>query len=346
MKPENKGQTVGEKYSMKRLLQLLSSRSLLPRVRVPAFGHGSLPPSLGPSSVFWAKLIPTIIINQMKIYSHCSTPITLLTGSGHDLQLMSRIPPCSLKHIYAPCSLQHIDRFTICSGDVPSRTDDSYQLQSYDAAINPNTFHGSTPRHSGTAPGGRNHQLQIRRHPRTNPGVGTINFRPRRSCDPHYKQARLWPPSCGRKGGVVLAKYKEIKALRLKVRNQEEAGEMAAAENVSLRGQLKNREEELNDLKDTAETTAMAVNGGKVAARWELMREWINGQTDSSDPTNVLEQYKTVKITEAKLLGLPTPSFESELRVLGDVEAEKIPEPVADDPSVQPSDSNLYPPNS
>ncbi|KAH0867135.1 hypothetical protein HID58_074157 [Brassica napus] len=156
---------------------------------------------------------------------------------------MSRIPPCSLKHIYAPCSLQHID-------------------------------------------------------------------------------------SCGRKGGVVLAKYKEIKALRLKVRNQEEAGEMAAAENVSLR------------------ETAMAVNGGKVAARWELMREWINGQTDSSDPTNVLEQYKTVKITEAKLLGLPTPSFESELRVLGDVEAEKIPEPVADDPSVQPSDSNLYPPNS
>ena len=90
----------------------------------------------------------------------------------------------------------------------------------------------------------------------------------------------------------------------------------------------------------------MAVNGGKVAARWELMREWINGQTDSSDPTNVLEQYKTVKITEAELLGLPTPSFESELRVLGDVEAEKIPEPVADDPSVQPSDSNLYPPNS
>ena len=42
--------------------------------------------------------------------------------------------------------------------------------------------------------------------------------------------------------------------MRLKVSNQEEAGEMAAAENVSLRGQLKNREEELNDLKDTAET--------------------------------------------------------------------------------------------
>ncbi|KAH0858915.1 hypothetical protein HID58_087176 [Brassica napus] len=135
---------------------------------------------------------------------------------------------------------------------------------------------------------------------------------------------------------VVLANDKEIKALRLKARNQEEAGELAATENVSLRGQLKNMEEELNDLKDTAETfeaeKAMAVNGTKVVARWELMREWLNGQTDSWDPANVLEQYKMVKITEAELLGLPTPSFEGEPQVPGDMEGEKTPEPAADDP--------------
>ena len=53
------------------------------------------------------------------------------------------------------------------------------------------------------------------------------------------------------------------------------------------------------------------------------MQEWINGQTDSWDPANVLEQYKTGEITEAELLGLHTPSFESELQVPGDVEAEK-----------------------
>ena len=67
-----------------------------------------------------------------------------------------------------------------------------------------------------------------------------------------------------------LAKNKEIKALRLKVRNQGEAGELVAAENVSLRSQLKNREEELNDLKDAAETfdaeKVMAVSGAKVVA--------------------------------------------------------------------------------
>ncbi|KAH0903351.1 hypothetical protein HID58_042854 [Brassica napus] len=109
--------------------------------------------------------------------------------------------------------------------------------------------------------------------------------------------------------GVVLAKDKEIKAFRLKVRNQEAAGEvaageLAATENISLRGQLKNREEELNDLKDTAEI----FEAEKAMA------------------------YKMVKITEAELLGLPTPSFEGVLQVPGDVEAEKTPEHAADDP--------------
>ena len=91
-----------------------------------------------------------------------------------------------------------------------------------------------------------------------------------------------------------LAKDTEIKAFRLKVRNQEEAGELAAAKNVSLRSQLKNRKEELNDLKDAAETfeaeKAMAVNGAKVVARCELMRECLSGQTDSWDPVNTLNQ--------------------------------------------------------
>ena len=39
-----------------------------------------------------------------------------------------------------------------------------------------------------------------------------------------------------------------------------------------------------------------------------------------------------MKITEAELLGLPTPSFEGEPQVPGDVETEKVPEPAADDP--------------
>ena len=54
----------------------------------------------------------------------------------------------------------------------------------------------------------------------------------------------------------------------------------------------------------------MAVNDAKVVVRWELMREWLDDQTDRWDPITSFEQYKVVKISEAEFLGLPLPSFE------------------------------------
>ena len=75
----------------------------------------------------------------------------------------------------------------------------------------------------------------------------------------------------------------------------------------------------------------MAVNGAKVVARCELMREWLSGQTDSWDPATTLEQYKMVKITEPEFLGLPPPSFKHEPKVPGG-EEKKTPGPSADDP--------------
>ena len=133
---------------------------------------------------------------------------------------------------------------------------------------------------------------------------------------------------------VVLAKDREIKELTLKVKNQEEAGELAATENASLRSQLKEREEEMIDLKDTAATfdvdKIMDVNGAMVVARWELMRDWLSGQTDAWDPETTLEQYKMVKITEAEFLGISPPSFEHEPKIPGGAE-KKTPEPSADD---------------
>ncbi|KAH0858903.1 hypothetical protein HID58_087164 [Brassica napus] len=114
---------------------------------------------------------------------------------------------------------------------------------------------------------------------------------------------------------IVMAKKKEIKALRLKVRNQDEAGMMASSENVSLREQLERREEEICDLKCAAMVT-----------RWELTREWLNHQT------NNWEFEKMVKTSEAELQGLPAPSFEGEPSIPGKTEAEKTLEPTADDP--------------
>ncbi|WZZ50818.1 hypothetical protein YC2023_050925 [Brassica napus] len=83
-------------------------------------------------------------------------------------------------------------------------------------------------------------------------------------------------------------------ALKLTVRNQDEAGTLAASENVSLREQLEHREEEICDLKCAAEAfnveKTMTVNSAIVVTRWELMREWLNHQTNCLDLEGVLEQ--------------------------------------------------------
>ncbi|KAH0893185.1 hypothetical protein HID58_055614, partial [Brassica napus] len=138
----------------------------------------------------------------------------------------------------------------------------------------------------------------------------------------------------------VLANEKEIKALKLKVRNQDEAGTLAAAENVSLREQSEQREEEVRDLRCAAETfdaeKTMAMSGAIVVARWEIMREWLNHQTDSWDLEGALERYKMVKTSEAEYRGLLAPSFEGEPVILSKTETEKTPEPTADDPPTDP----------
>ncbi|KAF3573550.1 hypothetical protein F2Q69_00058661 [Brassica cretica] len=134
----------------------------------------------------------------------------------------------------------------------------------------------------------------------------------------------------------VLAKEKEIKDLKPKVRNQDEAGALAAAENVSLRDRLEQGEEEVCDLRCVAETfdaeKTMAVNGAIVVARWELMKEWLNHQTDSWDLEGALKQYKMVKTSEAEFQGLPAPTFEGEPSIPSGTETKKTPEPVADEP--------------
>ncbi|KAF2543186.1 hypothetical protein F2Q68_00031112 [Brassica cretica] len=133
---------------------------------------------------------------------------------------------------------------------------------------------------------------------------------------------------------AVLAKEKEIKALKLKVQNQEEAMERVATENASLQKQLEGKEEDICKLKYAAEVfdaeKAMAINGAKVVAQWELMREWLHHQTDSWEPAAALEQYKTVKTTEAELLGLPAPCFDDEPQV---AKRDGAPEPVDDPPT-------------
>ncbi|KAF3570359.1 hypothetical protein F2Q69_00058465 [Brassica cretica] len=56
----------------------------------------------------------------------------------------------------------------------------------------------------------------------------------------------------------------------------------------------------------------MAVNGARVIARWELMREWSRKQSVRWDLVTALEQYKAVVQEKAKNKSAPPPTFEDE----------------------------------
>ncbi|KAH0883918.1 hypothetical protein HID58_060014 [Brassica napus] len=140
----------------------------------------------------------------------------------------------------------------------------------------------------------------------------------------------------------VLAREKEIRDLQFKVKNQEDAGVLAASENVALRGQLEELIEEHCGLKHAEETfdaeKAMAVNGAKVVARRELMREWLNQQTDKWNSAVEFERYKEVKTSEAQLQGLSPPSFDGEPSFPGDDAATVVSAPTpTGDPGASPS---------
>ncbi|KAH0897212.1 hypothetical protein HID58_046780 [Brassica napus] len=98
---------------------------------------------------------------------------------------------------------------------------------------------------------------------------------------------------------VVLAKEKEIKALKLKVHNQGEAIEHVATKNASLHRRLEDKEEDICESRYAAEV----FDAEKAIA------------ADSWEPAAALEQYKTVKTTEAELLGLPALCFDDEPQV-------------------------------
>ena len=99
---------------------------------------------------------------------------------------------------------------------------------------------------------------------------------------------------------------------------------------------MEQREEEVCNLRGAAEffdaEKNMTVNGAIVVARRELMKEWINHQTDSWDLEGPLEQYKMVKTSEAEFQGLPSPTFKGEPTLHSATETEKTLEPVADNP--------------
>ncbi|KAL0696248.1 hypothetical protein Bca4012_063428 [Brassica carinata] len=92
-----------------------------------------------------------------------------------------------------------------------------------------------------------------------------------------------------------------------KIANEASADALAASqENQKLAKDIETAAE------DFKLEMGMAGNGARVVARLELMREWINKQSDQWDLARALDQYKTVVLEDAKNKGIAPPSFDDE----------------------------------
>ena len=108
----------------------------------------------------------------------------------------------------------------------------------------------------------------------------------------------------------------EIRDLKEKVNDLEKVAEVSLADALAMNQKNQELEEDIEAFKAAAQTftfeMVMAVNGARVVARWELMREWLRKQSAQWDLVTVWEQYMTVVQEETRNKGAPLPTFEDE----------------------------------
>ena len=80
----------------------------------------------------------------------------------------------------------------------------------------------------------------------------------------------------------------EIRDLKDKLKDAERAAEVSSADALSISKKNKELEEAMETLRLEM---VMAVNGERVTARWELMREWLQKKSNHWDLNKDLEQY-------------------------------------------------------
>ena len=85
----------------------------------------------------------------------------------------------------------------------------------------------------------------------------------------------------------------EIRDLKDKVKDVERTAEISSADALSIG----KKNQELEEAIETPRLEmVMAVNGARVTARWELMREWLQKKNNQWDLAKALEQYKTIAL--------------------------------------------------
>ena len=93
-----------------------------------------------------------------------------------------------------------------------------------------------------------------------------------------------------------VAREMEICDLKDKLKDVEMADEISSADALSIGKKNQELEAAIETLRLEI---VMAVNGTRVTARWELMREWLRKKSNQWDLAKALEQYKTVALEEA-----------------------------------------------
>ncbi|KAJ4889411.1 Uncharacterized protein Rs2_29159 [Raphanus sativus] len=113
-----------------------------------------------------------------------------------------------------------------------------------------------------------------------------------------------------------VAKELELRDLQARIRAIQGSVETASAESLQLSREKQELEETIVELRAEAETSknmmTMVVNGARIVARWEVMREWLKGQAHKWNLSKEFSQYKTVVLAEAEFKGTDPPSFEYE----------------------------------
>ncbi|KAL0716279.1 hypothetical protein Bca4012_065601 [Brassica carinata] len=113
-----------------------------------------------------------------------------------------------------------------------------------------------------------------------------------------------------------VAKEMELRDLQAKTKAIEGLVENSSAEALRLSREKQELEEAFTklegEMRSSEDRMTMAVNGARFTSRWEVMREWLNGQAHKWNLARELDHFKTVVLAEARLKGVDPPSFEDE----------------------------------
>ncbi|KAL0864782.1 hypothetical protein Bca101_043900 [Brassica carinata] len=117
-----------------------------------------------------------------------------------------------------------------------------------------------------------------------------------------------------------VGKEMELRDLQAKTKAIEGLVENFSEEPLRLSREKQDLEEAFakleGEIRSSEDKMTKALNGARITSRWEVMREWLNGQAHKWNLARELDHFKTVVLAEARLKVVDPPSFEDEPFIL------------------------------